>query len=31
MGEFKADAINVAQLGNNQPAAQRIADRVGFK
>ena len=31
MGEFKSDAINVAQLGNNQPAAQRIADRVGFR
>lgn len=31
MGEFKSDVINVARLGNNQPAAQRIADRVGFK
>jgi iron(III) transport system substrate-binding protein len=31
LGEFKADSINAAALGNNQPAAQRIADRAGFK
>ena len=31
LGTFKTDAINVAQLGKNQAAAQRIADRVGFK
>jgi iron(III) transport system substrate-binding protein len=31
LGDFKADAINVAQLGANQPAAQRIADKVGFR
>lgn len=30
-GKFKTDAINVAQLGQNQPTAQRISDRVGFK
>lgn len=31
LGEFKLDAINVARLGEAQAAAQRIADRVGFK
>jgi len=31
LGTFKTDAINVALLGKNQAAAQRIADRVGFK
>ncbi len=31
LGELKADAINVGVLGKNQPAAQRIADRAGFK
>ena len=31
LGEFKADTINVAQLGRNQPTAQKIADRAQFK
>ncbi|MBI2320029.1 MAG: Fe(3+) ABC transporter substrate-binding protein, partial [Betaproteobacteria bacterium] len=31
LGKFKADAINVGLLGKNQPLAQRIADRAGFK
>jgi len=31
LGPFKADAINVGLLGKTQPAAQRIADRAGFK
>jgi len=31
LGAFKADTINVAQLGRNQPTAQRIADRAQFK
>lgn len=31
LGEFRADALNVAKLGRNQPAAQRLYDRVGWK
>ena len=31
LGAFKQDALNVAALGRNQPAAQRIYDRVGWK
>lgn len=31
LGAFKADTINVAQLGRNQPTAQKIADRAQFK
>ncbi len=31
LGKFKADAINVAKLGQNQALAQRISDRVGYK
>ena len=31
LGSFKADTINVALLGKNQPVAQKIVDRVGFK
>jgi len=31
LGEFKIDSINVARLGEHQAAAQRIADRVGYK
>ena len=31
LGRFRADGINVGLLGKNQPAAQRIADRAGFK
>ncbi|MDT4819642.1 Iron uptake protein A1 [compost metagenome] len=31
LGEFKADSINVAELGKNQPLAQKLLDRAGFK
>lgn len=31
LGKFKPDALNVAELGKNQPVAQKIADRVGYK
>jgi iron(III) transport system substrate-binding protein len=31
LGKFKADAINVATLGQNQALAQRISDRAGYK
>ena len=31
LGEFKADPINVSAYGENQPAAQAIMDRVGWK
>ena len=31
LGKFKADSLNVAELGRNQAAAQRIADRAGYK
>ena len=31
LGTFKADTINVALLGKNQPVAQKIVDRAGFK
>jgi iron(III) transport system substrate-binding protein len=30
-GKFKMDPLNVAALGRNQPTAQRIFDRVGWK
>jgi iron(III) transport system substrate-binding protein len=30
-GEFKYDPLNVAALGRNQPQAQKIFDRVGWK
>jgi len=30
-GDFKRDRLNVAVLGRNQPAAQKIYDRVGWK
>ncbi|HTE13660.1 MAG TPA: Fe(3+) ABC transporter substrate-binding protein, partial [Burkholderiales bacterium] len=30
LGKFKADTLNVAALGKNQPAAQKIFDRVGY-
>jgi iron(III) transport system substrate-binding protein len=30
-GSFKQDALNVAVLGRNQPVAQKIYDRVGWK
>jgi iron(III) transport system substrate-binding protein len=31
MGKFKADTLNVGVLGKNQPAAQKIFDRAGFR
>lgn len=31
LGSFKADRINVAELGKYQPAAQKLADRAGYK
>jgi iron(III) transport system substrate-binding protein len=31
LGAFKADPLNVAVYGENQPAAQRIFDRAGWK
>lgn len=31
LGKFKADTLNVGELGKNQPAAQKVADRVGWK
>ena len=31
LGKFKADAVNIAVIGKNQPLAQRIFDRVGYK
>ena len=31
LGKFKADTLNVSALGKNQPAAQKIFDRAGFR
>jgi iron(III) transport system substrate-binding protein len=31
MGTFKADTLNVSALGKNQPAAQKVFDRAGFR
>jgi iron(III) transport system substrate-binding protein len=31
VGTFKQDAINVAVLGRNQPASQKLYDRVAWK
>ena len=31
LGKFKTDSLNVAAIGRNQPTAQKIADRSGFK
>ncbi|AQV93114.1 Fe(3+) ABC transporter substrate-binding protein [Cupriavidus necator] len=31
LGTFKADSINVAELGKYQPQAQKLVDRAGFK
>jgi iron(III) transport system substrate-binding protein len=31
LGKFKADQLHVSQLGKNQPLAQRISDRAGYK
>jgi len=31
LGTFKMDALNISVLGKNQPTAQKIFDRVGYK
>jgi iron(III) transport system substrate-binding protein len=31
LGKFKTDSLNLAVIGRNQPTAQKIADRSGFK
>jgi iron(III) transport system substrate-binding protein len=31
LGKFKADNLNLGTIGRNQPTAQKIADRSGFK
>jgi iron(III) transport system substrate-binding protein len=31
LGKFKMDSLNLAVIGRNQPTAQKIADRSGFK
>ena len=31
LGRFKTDSLNLAIIGRNQPTAQKIADRSGFK
>lgn len=31
LGSFKADTLNISALGKNQPLAQKIFDRVGYK
>jgi iron(III) transport system substrate-binding protein len=31
LGTFKADTLNVSVLGRNQPLAQKVADRAGWK
>ena len=31
LGKFRADPVNVAELGKNQPTAQKLADRAGYK
>ena len=31
LGDFKADRLNVAALGRNQPNSQKIYDRVAWK
>ncbi|HYH41496.1 MAG TPA: Fe(3+) ABC transporter substrate-binding protein [Burkholderiales bacterium] len=31
LGNFKSDTLNIGALGKNQPAAQKIFDRVGYK
>jgi iron(III) transport system substrate-binding protein len=31
LGKFKADAINVGVFGKNQPAAQKVFDRAGWR
>ncbi|MNC86109.1 Iron uptake protein A2 precursor [compost metagenome] len=31
LGNFKADTLNIVALGKNQPLAQKIFDRAGYK
>jgi len=31
LGKFRADTLNVGELGKNQPNAQKVADRAGWK
>ena len=31
LGKFKADAVNVSVFGRNQPAAQKVYDRAGWR
>lgn len=31
LGNFKMDTLNISKLGKNQPLAQKIFDRVGYK
>ena len=31
LGKFKTDSLNLGAIGKNQPTAQKIADRSGFK
>ncbi len=31
LGTFKMDTLNISELGKNQPVAQKIFDRVGYK
>jgi iron(III) transport system substrate-binding protein len=31
LGKFKTDSLNLGSIGRNQPVAQKIADRSGFK
>lgn len=31
LGKFKTDPLNISMIGKNQPLAQKIADRSGFK
>ncbi len=31
MGNFKAETLNIATIGKNQPVAQKIFDRVGYR
>jgi iron(III) transport system substrate-binding protein len=31
LGDFKADTLNVSALGRNQPAAQKLYDRAGWR
>jgi len=31
LGKFKVDSLNLSAIGRNQPTAQKIADRSGFK